>query len=92
MQTGRNFLYRNHGFLKRITILIKNNGQLIAYVKSIPLRTGRPQTAATTGNEQIVEDLICSQEESPGSHMAPRKTEKHTGISGSSMKQNCEKN
>ena len=43
-QTRRNVLYRNHGFLKRgklpsRTILMKNNSQLIAYAKSIPVRT-----------------------------------------------------
>ena len=77
---------------------MKNNGQLIAYAKSIPLRTGikslfsglkknqfkengsmdrrpgsgRPRTATTVENVEIVEDFICSQEESSGSHMLPR--------------------
>ena len=45
LQTRQNFLYRNHGFLKRRklssrTTLMKNNGLLIKYAKSIPLRTG----------------------------------------------------
>ena len=48
--------------------------------------SGRPRTATTAENEEIVEDLICSQEESPGSHMSPREIEKHTGISRSSMR------
>ena len=48
--------------------------------------SGRPRTAATAENEQIVEDLICSQEENPGSHMSPREIEKHTGISRSSVR------
>ena len=90
---------------------MKKNGQLIAYAKSIPLRTGikslfssfridfkkngsmdrrpgsgRPQTVATADNEKIVEYLICSQEESPGSHMSPREIEKHTGIGRSSVR------
>ena len=48
--------------------------------------SGRPRTATTAENEEIVEDLICSQEESPGSHMSPREIKKHTGISRSSVK------
>ena len=48
--------------------------------------SGRPRTATTAENEEIVEDLICSQEESPGSHMSPREIKKHTGIRRSSVK------
>ena len=47
---------------------------------------GKPQTATTAENEEIVEDLICSQEESPGSHMSPREIKKHTDISCSSVR------
>ena len=48
--------------------------------------SGRPRTATTVENEEIVEDLICPQEESPGSHMSPREIKKHTDISRSSVK------
>ena len=48
--------------------------------------SGRPRTATTAENEEIVEELICSQEENPGSHMSPREIEKHTGISRSSVR------
>ena len=48
--------------------------------------SGRPRTATTAENEELAEDLICSQEESPGSHMSPREIEKHTGISRSSVR------
>ena len=48
--------------------------------------SGSLRTAKTAENEEIVEDLICSQEESPGSHMSPREIEKHTGISRSSVR------
>ena len=47
---------------------------------------GRPWTAKTAENKEIVEDLICSQEESPGSYMSPREIEKYTGISHSSVR------
>ena len=43
--------------------------------------SGRPRTATTRENEEIVLDLICSREESPGSYMSPTEIEKHTGIS-----------
>ena len=48
--------------------------------------SGRPPTATTAENEEVVKDLICSLEENPGSHKSPRKTEKHTGISRSSVR------
>ena len=48
--------------------------------------SGRPRTVTTEDNEDLVESLICSQEDKPGSHMSPREIEKHTGISRSSVK------
>ena len=48
--------------------------------------SGRSQTATIVENQEIVEDLICSQEESPRSHMSSREIEKRTGISCSSVR------
>ena len=48
--------------------------------------SGRPRTAMTEENEAMIEDLICLQEEKPGSHMSPREIEKHAGISRSSVR------
>lgn len=45
--------------------------------------SGRPRTVCTEENENLVEQLICSQEDNPGSHMSPREIEKHTGINRS---------
>ena len=53
--------------------------------------SGRPRTAMTEENEAMIEDLICSQEEKPGSHMSPREIEKHTGISRSSVRRMVKK-
>lgn len=47
--------------------------------------SGRPRSAVTEENEEIVEELICSQEE-PHTHLAPRQIEKTEGISRSSVK------
>ena len=47
--------------------------------------SGRPRSAITPENEEIVEQLICSQEESPETHMSPREIERHTGIKRSSI-------
>ena len=33
-------------------------------------RSGRPRTAMMEENEAMIEDLICLQEEKPGSHMS----------------------
>ena len=54
--------------------------------------SGRPRSAITPENEEIVEQLICSQEESPGSHMSPREIERHTGIKRSSIVRMVKKN
>lgn len=47
--------------------------------------SGRPRTARTEENEAIVEELICSQEEQPHTHQAPRQIEKNEGISRSAV-------
>ena len=46
----------------------------------------RPRTVTTAENEEMVEELICSQEEKPGTHLSPREIEKYTGISRSSVR------
>ena len=43
--------------------------------------SGRPVTVTTEENEELVEDLVCSQEENPGTHLSPREIEKVTSIS-----------
>ena len=48
--------------------------------------SGRPRTVTNEENEELVAELICSQEENPGTHMSPREIEKNTGISRSSVK------
>ena len=39
------------------------------------VRSSREQTITTEENENLIENLICSQEHNPGSHMSPRKAE-----------------
>ena len=46
----------------------------------------RPVTFTTEENEELVGDLICSQEENPGTHLSLRKIEKFTGISRTSVR------
>ena len=48
--------------------------------------SGRPKNVTTEENEDLIQSLICSQEEEPGTYMSPREIEKHTGISRSSVK------
>ena len=45
--------------------------------------SGRPTTATTEENADATEDLICSQEEQPGTHVAPRAIKRRLGISRS---------
>ena len=47
--------------------------------------SGRPVTATTKENEDLVEVLICSQEE-PGTHKSPREIAPMIGVSRSSVK------
>ena len=46
--------------------------------------SGHPRTVSILENMDLVEKLVCSQEEWPQMHLAPRKI-KQTGISWSSM-------
>jgi len=47
--------------------------------------SGRPKSARTTENVEIVSELICSQEDTLHSHLSPREIARQTGISGSSV-------
>ena len=38
--------------------------------------SGRPRTETSEENEEMIEDLICLQEENPGNNMSPRAIEK----------------
>ena len=54
--------------------------------------SGRPRSVTTKENVEIVEQLICSQEDSPGTHMSPREIERNTGIKRSSVVRMIKKN
>ena len=47
--------------------------------------SGRPTTICTEENMNLIEELVCSQEE-PHSHLAPRKISEQTGISRTSIR------
>ena len=48
--------------------------------------SGRRRTITTKENENLIENLICSQEDNPGSNMSPREAEKQVGISRTSVR------
>ena len=48
--------------------------------------SGRQLIITNEENENLIENLICSQEDNPGSHMSPREVEKNTGISHTSAR------
>ena len=60
---------------------IKKNGTMDRMKGS-----GRPSSVVTEENEEMVEELICSQEEQPHSHLAPRKIQETTGIDRSAVR------
>ena len=45
--------------------------------------SGRPRLIITEENTDLIEELICSQEEAPYTHLTPRKIAEQTGISRS---------
>ena len=47
--------------------------------------SGRPRSARTPENEAYVEEMICSQEDQPGTHETPRKIAEEIEISHSSV-------
>jgi len=47
---------------------------------------GRPRTARSTANIEIVDNRICSQEDKPGTSKSPREIARETGISRSSVR------
>ena len=47
---------------------------------------GRPESVTTEENTDLIEEMLCSQEEALQTHLAPRKIDKQTGISFSSIK------
>ena len=75
------------GSVQRLINRFKENGTM----KRRP-SSGRPRPAITPENEEIVEQLIWSQEESPGTHMSPRAIERNTGIKRSSIVRMVKKN
>ena len=48
--------------------------------------SGQPRSVTTEENTDLIEELICSQEEAPHTHLAPRKIAEQTGISRSSIR------
>ena len=48
--------------------------------------SGRPRTVRTAQNVNRVAELICRQEDNPGSSKSPREIQKMTGISRSSVR------
>ena len=48
--------------------------------------SGRPISVTTAENHELVDELICSQEDQPHSHQAPRKIEETTGIARTSVR------
>ena len=52
---------------------------------------GRPRSLTTEENTDLIEELICSQEEAPHTHLVPHKIPEQTGISSSSVRRMIKK-
>ena len=66
--------------VKRLVKRFRKNGTM-----ERQKRSGRPKSARTPENEAAVEEMICSQEEDPGTHVTPRNIAKELKISHSSV-------
>ena len=49
-------------------------------------RSGQPRSVSTEENTDLIKEVICSQEDAPHTHVAPRKIAEQTGISRSSIR------
>ena len=75
------------GSVQKLINRFKEHGTMDRKVGS-----GRPVTVTTAENEQIIEQLICSQDDSPGTHKSPREIEKITGIKRTSVRRMVKRN
>ena len=48
--------------------------------------SGRPVSATTLENQEAVEELICSQEDQPGTHLSPREIAEELNVSHTSVR------
>ena len=83
-------------------IMKKKGGMRIKFGKTIHRKTGltrtdsgtmnrkegsgRPRSVTTEENTDLIEELICSQEEAPRTHLAPCRIAEQTRISRSSIR------
>ena len=76
--SSKNWTYTS---VKRLLKRFKDSGTMNRKEGS-----GRPRSVTTEENTDLIEELICSQEEAPHTHLAPRKIAEQTGISRSSIR------
>ena len=53
--------------------------------------SGQPRTVSTEKDKDLIEELVCSKEEPPHTHLAPRKIAEQTGINLSSIRRMVKK-
>ena len=91
-------LYRSKGYSARKLVKefpekgwkVSSVGRLLNKLKdtgttSRQAGSGRPRTARTPENVDVVGDMICSQEDAPGTHHTVRQISRETGIRKSSV-------
>ena len=76
--SSKNWTYTS---VKRLLKRFKDSGTMNRKEGS-----GRPRSVTVEENTNLIEELICSQEETLHSHLAPRKITEQTGISHSSIR------
>ena len=54
--------------------------------------SGQPRSVITEENTDLIEELICPQEEAPHTRLGPRKIAEQTGISRLSIRRMMKKN
>ena len=76
--SSKNLIYT---YVKRLLKRFKDSGTMNRKVGS-----GQPRSVTTEENTNLIKELICSQEEAPHTHLAPREIAKQTGIGHSSIR------
>ena len=76
--SSKNWTYTS---VKRLLKSFKDSGSM-----NRKERSGRPRSVSTEENTDLIKELICSQEDAPHTHLAPRKITEQTGISRLSIR------
>ena len=84
-------VWKNHTSKKLDYSSVKCLLKKFREISSTGHSSGHPRTVSTEENMYLIEDLVCSHEEQPRTHLGPRKIAEQIGISRSSVRRMVKK-